>query len=213
MKSLLMATVLGVAVLALAACGGDGADLPLTYTLNVNVDPLDSGGVVSQEPEPNSQGQYLAGTVVKLTAGPSLRYECKDTSYWAFIGWSADVTGSTPTAEIRIDSEKSVTARFEEFFPPKCPTSGVINLNDSGGRGPFSFDPSELNFSVGETVTLVLKSETQFHTFTVETLGIDADVPVGETVDFTYTFDKAGTYDLICIPHQALGMTGTITVR
>ena len=136
MKSLLTATLLGVAVLALAACAGDGQTSPpddepdlaptstpelvaphaptsiATYTLNVDVVPFHSGGVVAQEPEPNSQGQYPAGTVVKLTAGPSLRHECKDTPYWAFIGWSADLTGSTPTAEIMIDSEKSVTAEF-----------------------------------------------------------------------------------------------------
>ena len=143
MKSLLMATVLGVAVLALAACTGDGPDLTPTYTLNVSVDPLVSGGVVAQQPEPNSQGQYPVGTVVKLTAGPSLRYECKDTPYWAFIGWSADVTDSAPTAEITIDSEKSVTAGFEEFFPPKCPTppSNVINLNDSAEETPLRSNP------------------------------------------------------------------------
>ena len=215
MKSLLIATLLGVAVLVLAACAGDGPDPTPTYTLNVSVDPPDSGGAVAQDPEPNSQGQYLAGTVVKLTAGPSLRYECKDTPYWAFIGWSADVTDPTPTAEITIDSEKSVTAGFEEFFPPKCPKppSRVVNLKDSGGRDPFTFEPADLTFSLGETVTLVLKSEAQFHTFTVEGLGIDEDVNPGKTVEFTHTFDKAGTYDLICIPHQAAGMTGTITVK
>ena len=59
----------------------------------------------------------------------------------------------------------------------------------------------------------MLKSEAQFHTFTVEALGIDEDVNPGKSVEFTYTFDKAGTYDLICIPHQTLGMTGSITVR
>ena len=214
MKSLLIATVLGFAVLALAACAGPETKSTAAYTLSVNVVPSYSGGVVAQEPEPDSQAQYPDGTVVTLTAGPSLRHECKDTPYWAFIGWSADVTGSTPTAEIIITSDKSVTAGFKEFFPPECPTPlGVINLNDSGGRGPFTFEPADLTFSVGETVTLELRSETQFHTFTVGDLDIDVEVDGGTTETFPFTFDKPGTFKLICIPHEGLGMTGTITVK
>ena len=212
MKSLLIATVLGFAVLALAACAGPETKSTAAYTLSVNVVPSYSGGVVAQEPEPDSQAQYPDGTVVTLTAGPSLRHECKDTPYWAFIGWSADATGSTPTAEIIVDSEKSVTAGFKEFFPPKCPP--VVTLKDPGGPGSeYAFDTSELNFGVGETVTLVLTSETQFHTFTVEALGIDIDVDGGTSETLTFIFDQPGTFQLICVPHEALGMTGTITVK
>ena len=137
MKSLLIATLVGVAVLALAACAGNGQATP-----------------TGDEPGPN----------VEHTNRPP-------------------------------------------------PPPHVINLNDSGGRDPFRFDPSELTFSAGETVALELRSESQFHTFTVEALGIQVDVDGGETVKLTYTFDQPGTYDLICIPHRAAGMTGTITVR
>ncbi len=56
-------------------------------------------------------------------------------------------------------------------------------------------------------------SETQFHTFTVDDLGIDVSVNGGTTVNFEYTFDKSGTYQLRCIPHEALGMLGTIRVQ
>jgi plastocyanin len=93
------------------------------------------------------------------------------------------------------------------------PASEVtVKLNDAGGRGPFAFDPADLSFSAGEVVSFTFVSESQFHTFTVEELGIDVDVNAGETVSFDFTFDKPGTYTLICIPHQALGQVGTITV-
>ncbi len=92
-------------------------------------------------------------------------------------------------------------------------TEVEVKLNDSGGRGPFAFDPVDLSFSVGEAVSFTFVGEAVFHTFTVEDLGIDVDVNGGETVSFDFTFDKPGTYTLICIPHQALGMVGTITVR
>ena len=92
-------------------------------------------------------------------------------------------------------------------------TESTVNLTDAGGPGPFSFDPADLTFNAGETVDFTFVSESQFHTFTVEELGIDVDVDGGETVRFDFTFDEPGTYTLICIPHQSQGMVGTITVR
>ena len=42
---------------------------------------------------------------------------------------------------------------------------------------------------------------------------IDVVVDSGATETVTFTFDQAGTFQLICIPHERLGMVGTITVR
>ena len=75
------------------------------------------------------------------------------------------------------------------------------------------FDPSQFTFDVGDRVTFTLWGETEFHTFTVGDLDIDVDVDEGTTETFSFTFDQPGTFQLICIPHEALGMTGTITVK
>jgi len=88
-----------------------------------------------------------------------------------------------------------------------------VTLSDPAGSGAYSFNPDELKFSVGETVTLTLSAESEFHTFTVDDLGIDEQVDGGSSTTLNFTFDKAGTYDLICVPHEALGMVGTITVQ
>ena len=88
-----------------------------------------------------------------------------------------------------------------------------VSLQDPRGSGEFRFGPSELTFVVGETVTFVLTAENDFHTFTVDDLGIDVSIDGGTSVTVTCTFDKPGTFPLICIPHQSLGMTGTVTVR
>lgn len=96
---------------------------------------------------------------------------------------------------------------------PAAPGTVSVNLEDLGGSGAYTFDPSEFSFDVGDTVAFTLCAETEFHTFTVGDLEIDVDVDGGKTERLIYTFDKAGTYDLICIPHQALGMVGTITVE
>ena len=70
-----------------------------------------------------------------------------------------------------------------------------------------------MTFSVGDIVTFVLTSQTEFHTFTVDDLEIDVSVDTGETVKHTLEFTKAGTFSLICIPHELQGMVGTITVN
>lgn len=88
-----------------------------------------------------------------------------------------------------------------------------VRLEDPTGSGEHVFDPADLEFSSGETVTIALTSEREFHTFTVAELDIDIAVNAGETKAFVVTFDEPGSYRLICIPHEALGMTGTITVR
>ena len=106
----------------------------------------------------------------------------------------------------------------EEPASPASPAASApgtmvtVELMDSGGRGPFEFGPADLSFAVGETVEFTLNAEFQFHTFTVEDLGIDEAVDGGETGTLSFTFDQPGTYTLICIPHEALGMVGTITV-
>ena len=86
----------------------------------------------------------------------------------------------------------------------------IVN-QDTGGSGEYAFNPAALNFKVGESVTFEVTAETEFHTFTVDDLGIDESLGAGETATFDYTFDKAGTFELICLVHPQ--MTGTITVQ
>lgn len=88
----------------------------------------------------------------------------------------------------------------------------VVN-QDVAGSGKYQFVPSKLQFKLNETVTFEIVAETEFHTFTVDDLGIDESADGGKTVRFTYTFDKPGTFELICIVHEAFGMVGEIVVE
>ena len=98
--------------------------------------------------------------------------------------------------------------------PLPCPEGGTRLTNeDPGGSGKYRFNPSELTFKVGQTVTLCLKAESEFHTVTVDELEIDEALDARETRNFTYTFDRAGEFRLYCIPHEALGMIGKIVVQ
>ena len=88
----------------------------------------------------------------------------------------------------------------------------VVN-QDTGGSGEYQFVPSKLQFKLNETVTFEMLAETEFHTFTVDALGIDESANGGETLKFTHTFDKPGTFELYCIVHKVYGMVGEIVVE
>ena len=92
-------------------------------------------------------------------------------------------------------------------------TPVTVNMIDNGGAGPMEYDPTDFTFSVGEGVNFTFIAEAAFHTFTVSDLDINIEVNAAETVGFDYIFEEPGTYDLICVPHEALGMVGTITVQ
>ena len=95
-------------------------------------------------------------------------------------------------------------------------SSGTVILGDMAGSGEYRFDPAELTFSLGETVRLEIVAETELHSFTVDDLGIDIEIDGSETPGavriFTFTFDRPGTFPLICVYHQGNGMKGTIAV-
>ena len=92
----------------------------------------------------------------------------------------------------------------------------IVNM-DPGGGGEYEFQPADVEAVVGETVTFELIAKTELHSFTVDALGIDQDIDGAAERDavalVTYTFESAGTYDIVCIYHEGSGMTGTLTVR
>ena len=118
--------------------------------------------------------------------------------------------GGKQAANAVSDSESSAT----QASAPSAP-AGVVRVTnrDAGGSGEYRFDPAELRFKTGQEVTFLLTGETEFHTFTVEELGIDVSLEAGEIVEYTYTFDKPGIFKLTCIPHELLGMMGEIVVE
>ena len=95
-------------------------------------------------------------------------------------------------------------------------TSVTVTNRDLAGSGVYEFDPAELSFTLGETVNFTIIGETEYHTFTVDELGIDEEVDAsqnpGAEATFTYTFDQAGEFPLVCLVHELDGMVGTITV-
>ena len=91
------------------------------------------------------------------------------------------------------------------------PTGEVVSieLNES----PYTFDPADLTFETGKAYTLSFAAPGELHTFTINDVEIDVIIMAGETVEETIIFDQAGSFELICVPHQSSGMVGTVTVQ
>ncbi len=81
------------------------------------------------------------------------------------------------------------------------------------GENPFEFTPDGFTFDVGTSYTLSFNASNDFHTFTVVDLGIDIFINPGETLEEVITPSTVGQFELVCVPHEGLGMTGSVTVQ
>ena len=115
-------------------------------------------------------------------------------------------------------------------------TSGSATSTGAGGAAGSTaavkmtddnkFDPATVTITKGGTVTWT-NSSSMIHTVTDDPAkavkNADAQLPAGAQPwdagllqpgqTFTHTFDVAGTYKYFCIPHEALGMLGTVVVQ
>ncbi|MEK4066450.1 cupredoxin domain-containing protein [Peribacillus sp. FSL R5-0717] len=83
-----------------------------------------------------------------------------------------------------------------------------VELNDD------FFNPEAITIPNGTATTLILKNKgKKEHTFTVEKLGIDAEVQAGKEKTITVQPKQSGTYDLICRYHFQEGMVGKVIVE
>jgi hypothetical protein len=84
--------------------------------LTVETGP-NGGGTVTLEPSPSAEG-YVAGLEVILTAVASEGYE--------FVDWSGALTGSENPITIIMDSDKGITANFNEVSPSSFPWWWIV---------------------------------------------------------------------------------------
>ena len=75
------------------------------------------------------------------------------------------------------------------------------------------FTPSTLTINEGDTLRFVWGGQALPHNSVEEDGLFDSGDPE-RTVDFEHVFDydSSGTYNFFCEPHEAVGMTGSVTV-
>ncbi len=107
---------------------------------------------------------------------------------------------------------------FQENIIEDDPTSldesmGAVVFDMTGDN--FSFDPSEINVQLGQTVRVVLFAEDIPHDFVIDELGVRSEIAQpGETVEIQFVATEIGEFEYYCSVgnHQEMGMIGTLTV-
>jgi plastocyanin len=74
------------------------------------------------------------------------------------------------------------------------------------------FDPANITVEPGTTVTWVQSGSNPHTTTSYDGLWDSGMIGGGSGGTFSFTFDEPGTYEYFCIPHEALGMVGSVTV-
>src|ERR687894_1040371 len=74
------------------------------------------------------------------------------------------------------------------------------------------FDQANITVEPGTTVTWVQSGDNPHTTTSYDGLWDSGMIEGGSDGTFSYTFDEPGTYDYFCIPHEEMGMVGTVTV-
>ncbi len=74
------------------------------------------------------------------------------------------------------------------------------------------FSPAEITVEPGTTVTWVQSGSNPHTTTSYDGLWDSGIIEGGTDGSFSFTFDEPGTYEYFCIPHEDLGMVGTVTV-
>jgi plastocyanin len=118
-------------------------------------------------------------------------------------GGSESKPTATPTKAVATATPKPATT-------PSAGGGEVVQVTLT--ESPYAFSPSKLSLQSGKSYTLQFNAPKEFHTFTVVGLGIDIFINANEAVKADVTPTKTGAFKLICVPHEALGMTGDVTV-
>ena len=102
----------------------------------------------------------------------------------------------------------STSAISRQAGPPPPPTCDAgttqVDVQD------FTFVPQTLTVAQGTTVCWTNTGQSP-HTVTSSTGLFDSGTMMPGDI-FSFTFDTPGTFDYICIPHESIGMVGSITV-
>ena len=100
----------------------------------------------------------------------------------------------------------AVTTIAKIAYPDVSARPGDISLVTED----FEFSEESLTASGGRIAVFVDNKDATLHTFTVEELAVDLEIPAGEPGRITFAAEP-GTYEFFCRPHEA-DMRGTLRI-
>jgi len=100
----------------------------------------------------------------------------------------------------------ALTAVAKIAYPEVTAHSGDIALAAEN----FEFSEPNITTNGGRVAVFLENKDQTLHTFTIEELGVDLQIPAGEPARIAFDAEP-GTYEFVCRPH-APGMAGTLRV-
>lgn len=93
---------------------------------------------------------------------------------------------------------------------PTRPEDGVVRLDAK----TFRFSPHDILLRPGESAVFEITSRDVGHTFTIDDLGLNSEIPAGQTVtvELTATVEKTFTFYCAVPGHREQGMEGVVIV-
>jgi len=170
----------------------------ISYDLAINIV---GNGTTSPEAGVHS---YPEGTMVELRAAPG--------ESWEFSGWNGDITDTSATTQITMDSDKNIIAHFADTTPPVISGVDISGITETIATITWTTDePATSHVEYGKTtnygltttldkelatshsVTLTeLKPETTYH-FRIKSV----DEAGNEALSDDYTFTTKTTKELL----------------
>jgi plastocyanin len=154
---------------------------------------------------------------IEITINPSVTDVCPTLSNFTQTASQVCSGGSvTLCAEIDFGTFPATGVVFSDGTTtiPATISGGATTHTIQVGAGGNNFAPSTVNAQVGDIIRWTWVAG--FHTTTSGTIPAGAtawdQTLTGAGQQFEYTVTTPGTYNYFCIPHQAMGMTGTIIV-
>lgn len=163
-----------------------------TYTLNVTA----TNGSVAKVP---TQATYNYGSMVQLTATPSVGY--------TFASWSGDATGSSNPLTVTMNASKNITANFTVVVvPPTIALGGAANFGAFGGNAGITNQGLNTIINNGGIGTTAASSlVTGFHDGLTADVYTETPLNVGNVTGGIFTAPPApGTAAKAAIAAQAL---------
>jgi plastocyanin len=100
---------------------------------------------------------------------------------------------------------------------PRCPIAEVskVDLSAQGANvtlsleaGEGAWGPTFIKTKPGAQVVVTVKGGADGHTFTIDSLGVNTDVPIDKDVVVSFTLPSTGPVIFYCVPHRVRGMQG-----
>lgn len=155
---------------------------------------------------PASTVDFLLATVSTVIAAAAIIASIGALRASKVRGGAPKTVAAVTAALVVLFAGIAVVARITYEAPAVAAGDITITVEDA------DFAPTTFSAESGEITVFVRNRDNTFHTFTIEDLGVDLDIP--GKAEAKVTFDAGpGVYEFICVPHEGMGMKGTLQVQ